>query len=67
LFSLKSNSTLKKTAEALIDQALAKLQEAIALTAEYEGTTGIGAIPDTRHVNNAGQNMKNVFVKKELS
>jgi hypothetical protein len=40
LFSLKSNSTLKKTAEALIDQALAKLEEAIALTAEYEGTTG---------------------------
>ena len=54
----------KKTAEALIDQALAKFQETIDLTTEYEGTTGTGATPDTRNVNNAGQNMNNVFVKK---
>ena len=50
----------KITPDVLIDQALAKLQEAIAMAAEYE--TGTGATPESKP--STGKKIKNWFVKK---
>ncbi len=50
----------KITPDVLIDQALAKLQEAIAVAAEYE--TGTGATPESKP--STGKKIKNWFVKK---
>jgi hypothetical protein len=44
----ESTTQHKNTPDMLMDEALAKLQEAIDLTAEYEGKTGTGATPDIK-------------------
>ena len=57
----ESTTQHKNTPDVLMGEALAKLQEAIDLTAEYEGKTGTGATPDTR--TSPGQKIKNWFAK----